>query len=56
MNHCGVQAVPVQMERDREERRGETEGNRERTGGFSDPGVFIAGKGESHTYTHWRLS
>lgn len=52
--------VPVQMERDGEERRGETEGNSERTGEFSDAGVFIAGKGESHrhthTYTHWRLS
>lgn len=40
--------VPVQMERDREERRGETEENSERTGGFSDAGVFIAENGESH--------
>lgn len=33
-------------------REGEAEENRERAGGFSDPGVFIAGKGESHTHTH----
>lgn len=42
------------MERDREERRGETEENSARTGGFSDAGVFIAGKGVTHT--HCRLS
>lgn len=34
-----------------ERQRGKGEGIRERTGGFSDPGVFIAGKGESHTHT-----
>lgn len=51
MNQCRVLLLCRWRE---SERRGETEENGERTGGFSDAGVFIARKGESYTYTRTR--